>query len=201
MTAIEADAKITLEDESALLSLLLTYTGQGALMEMGRMYFGLWYRFQGADAFLLWYTDEQDGVVVDETGRVLSFSDPETLKRWARLHGWKAATTGMILHDLDAVQQWIEHPSSDTIDCDLALAAWNMFIDVRVSIGQRNALRDDPENDDIYDKLFFGNNLPSMTPPGEHYIPVWSAEEAERLKNILSEGLNLFQERVYIGVR
>jgi len=170
-------------------------------MELERMYFGLWYRIYGTDAFLLWYTDDQDGVVVDDAGRVLSFSDLNTLQRWARLHGWEASIDGLILYDLDAIRQWIEHPSRETIDCGLVLDTWNLFTDVRVSIGQPNTLRDDPENDDIYDKLFFGNNLPSMTPPGEHYIPLWSAEEAERLKNILSEGLGLFQERVYTGVR
>src|SRR5438093_1471535 len=118
----------------------------------------LWYRFDGADAFLLWYGDDQDGVVVDDTGRVLSFSDRETLKRWANLHGWDASIEGLILHDLDAVRQWVEYSSSDTIDCELALLAWNLFVDVRVSLGQRNALRDDPEASDIYSRLFFGNN-------------------------------------------
>jgi len=41
---------------------------------------------------------------------------------------------------------------------------------------------------DVYDKLFWGNNLPAMTPPGERFVPTWSAEELEALAALLSAG-------------
>jgi hypothetical protein len=67
---------------------------------------------------------------------------------------------------------------------------------VRSSIEKRDVLREDHINNDIYDKVFFGNNLPSMTPPGEHYVPAWSEEEIDRLSRVLTGGLRLFRARV-----
>jgi hypothetical protein len=44
----------------------------------------------------------------------------------------------------------------------------------------------------IYDKLFWGNNLPLITPEGERYLPEWSADEVQSLAQILASGLDLF---------
>jgi hypothetical protein len=41
----------------------------------------------------------------------------------------------------------------------------------------------------IYDKLFFGNNLPAITPAGVSYEPVWSHDEIETLSRIYRLGL------------
>ena len=45
----------------------------------------------------------------------------------------------------------------------------------------------------IYDKLFWGNNLPSLTPKGRHYVSEWSPDELAALAEVLSAGLALFE--------
>jgi hypothetical protein len=138
-----------------------------------------------------------DGVVLDELERLLFFSDLATLNEWTQTQGWEVETADLrVLHDLDATEEWSEHPSPDTVDCVALLNAWNLFLDIRASVEQHNVLRDDPENNHIYDKLFYGNNLPSITPPGKHYTPIWSDKEVARLSRIITEGLRLFRARV-----
>jgi hypothetical protein len=41
----------------------------------------------------------------------------------------------------------------------------------------------------IYDKLFFANNLPAVTPRGASYEPIWSEGEIELLSRIYRFGL------------
>jgi hypothetical protein len=41
----------------------------------------------------------------------------------------------------------------------------------------------------IYDKLFFANNLPAITPRGASYEPIWSEGEIELLSRIYRFGL------------
>ena len=48
----------------------------------------------------------------------------------------------------------------------------------------------------IYDKLFWGCNLPSMTPPGMHYEPTWSPEEITTVVEVLHSGLRLLRDAI-----
>jgi hypothetical protein len=41
--------------------------------------------------------------------------------------------------------------------------------------------------------VFFGNNLPAMTPPGEHYVPEWDDEEIALLWRIIGQGVDLIR--------
>lgn len=41
----------------------------------------------------------------------------------------------------------------------------------------------------LYDKLFFGSNIPGVTPPGEFYRPAWSRRELRKLHQVFERGL------------
>ena len=74
------------------------------------------------------------------------------------------------------------------------MAAWNLFSDVAHSMPDKGSAFEHLDSQPtIYDKLFWGNNLPSMTPEGMHYSPEWSAAEVASLAEILSAGLDLFE--------
>ena len=163
---------------------------------MARTYFVLLYRLDAREAFLIWYSDKKDGVVVDEQGRVLSFDAVEALQQEARARGLEIEAETPILHDLDATRRWSRSPSKATVDCSEILAAWNLFGDIRSSIRHRNPVWIKRGNRHIYDKIFSGNNLPAVTPPGEHYTPYWSGKEVKRLRRMLTKGLKLFRKWV-----
>jgi hypothetical protein len=48
----------------------------------------------------------------------------------------------------------------------------------------------------IYEKLFYGNNLPSITPIGEHYIPSWSNDELIEMRLVFMAGLDHLKKKL-----
>jgi hypothetical protein len=81
-------------------------------------------------------------------------------------------------------------------NCVLLLNSWNAFIDIIYSIDKplleikvRTRKYTDREKFKIYDKIFWGNNLPSMTPEGKKYHPIFSKKEIYFIKHAFSFAL------------
>jgi hypothetical protein len=128
--------------------------------------------------FVIWFTNDHDGLLHDSNGRLLAFSTADAALTHAATLGVMVEPDPSIEYDFDSLARWCEQPSAETIDCSEFLNAWNMLGDAGTlptrDLGKR-----------VYDKLFWGNNLPAVTPPGETYIPEWSLEEARELQSIL----------------
>ena len=161
-------------------------------------YFPLLYRWHGEQRFLLWRSEDTDSVVVNAKGYVCSFSSFCDLNRFTDANKLQAEQNELILHDLDAIETWLRGKQS-TVDCVETLKAWNLLCDIANSM--ESPLKepfkklDSEMRDlyDVYDKLFWGNNFPAMTPPGERFVPTWSAEELEALAALLSAGLAMLR--------
>lgn len=162
---------------------------------MNRNYFILWYRLDRVDSYLIWYTNDFDGVVVDNSEQVIMFKYIPLLRKYADKCGLHIEEEEPGLHNLDAVKDWIENPSKTDINCDILLSAWNLFIDIASSVQDVTFDRDREKTDLIYEKLFWGNNLPAVTPPGKHYKPNWTDDEIEKLQEVLADGLKMFQQK------
>ncbi len=162
---------------------------------MTHTYYQLSYRLDGMHAYLIWFSNDQDGISIEPDGTVPSFPDHAGLLTYASAHQLTIDPTPSVLHDLDAIISWLRRPLLADIDCDSVLNIWNLFGDLATSVGQSfNSDRKCSRR--IYEKLFWGNNLPAVTPPGKHYRPIWSDEERLILQEILSEGLMLFRRQV-----
>jgi hypothetical protein len=159
-----------------------------------KKYFGAWYRLKGEDRYLVWITNESESVAVDCDGFIPSSASLADLREYAKLNHCELETAEPILHDLDWVALWTASPRR-RVDCKKALAAWNLFGDVTNSIGDRGAAykRLDASLNTIYRKLFWGNNLPSMTPEGEHFTPKWTPDEIRSMAKLLEAGLLMFE--------
>jgi len=157
-------------------------------------YFPLLYRLDAEDRYLIWISNESDGVVADAEGFVLTFKDTDAVRAYADLMHYQLEDHEPILHDLDWVGTWLKKPGMP-VNCVEALGAWNLFSDVARSIQGRGRAfeRLVPQFPGIYQKLFWGNNLPSLTPNGCHYVPEWSSEELAALVEVLGAGLEMFQ--------
>lgn len=158
-------------------------------------YFPLLYRWHGEQRFMLWRSGDTDSMIGNAKGHIYSFSRLSELNRFAEESKLQVeqAKPKLILHDLDVIEMWLRGKKS-TVDCVETLKAWNLFCDIANSV--ESPLKEpftklDSEMRDlgIYDKLFWGNNLPAMTPAGERFVPTWSAEELEALAALLSAGL------------
>lgn len=96
-------------------------------------------------------------------------------------------------YDFDRLEQWCRAPRAEQVDCPVFLNAWNFFDDLA-------GLHDRPDTPYAclshkaarsYDKLFWGCNLPSVTPAGEHFEPSWRADELAEIRTVMEAGLAL----------
>ncbi len=169
---------------------------------MEKQYFACWYRLNQVDRYLIWiyYTegDNPEEVLLNEQGLIPVFKSELALASYAKINRIEIVNEEPILHNLDAVEKWLQQPN-DNINCEDCLSAWNLFSDVANSLkvtfnGDKHArLRNR-----IYDKLFWGINdfvgHPILGhPSGEFYFPEWSPAEVSKLAKILKQGLKLFR--------
>ena len=153
---------------------------------------------EGKQLHLLWRDgdDGPDEVLVEDDGCIALYSS-EALARDAAPEGDEVATeSGRETLDLDKLSAWCRRPVAETVDCHLVLDAWNLFSDVP-------DIRNDPSFRALemgankqYEKVFFGCNLPAVTPEGEHYVPTWSEAEIQKIRDVLVAGFERFQSRV-----
>ena len=52
------------------------------------------------------------------------------------------------------------------------------------------------KSDRIYNKLFFGNNFPAITPEGECFKPIFTKTDRKITKKILSYGLYFLEKHI-----
>lgn len=160
---------------------------------MARVHYKLLYRLNGSNQFLLWYSDDLDGVeTVDDC--TPSFRTEAELLAYAKTRSLLVKQEEPVLHDLDVVAAWLADPREETISCAAFLAAWNLFGDIArsspvagASFGPRVE-----QHGSVYEKLFWGSNLPAITPDGERFRPQWSHDEVAALAQVLKEGLDAF---------
>jgi hypothetical protein len=157
-----------------------------------------WYlctaRLDGAERTFFWESSgvTPDRVILDDDGFVRSFASEEAARAIGAAEGWRIAPQSPSFYDLDAVATWCQS-DADATDCSPLLNAWNLFGDLPPSDVYNEADRGATA---IYDKLFHGCNLPSMTPDGQHYVPRWTAFETSTLKRVLLLGLADLRSRL-----
>lgn len=152
-----------------------------------------WVQFRGQSLGLVWQTDDgsqevegdSDGVLVDN-GRVVVVRAAEEFSVVAGQYGLSLEEGNGDVQNLDGLAQLLELPISEVI-CAQVLNAWNLLDDIARSVGRTLESRS-PGLDTCYDKLFWGNNLESVTPAGEHYIPYFSDEERRLIADVLDRG-------------
>jgi hypothetical protein len=162
---------------------------------MSETWYPLALRVGGRTLFLLWDSDDWAlNRVLADAGRVVSFSDEESAREYALAENLTLAPKEELhLHDLDSAVCWLEADAGP--DCSLLLAIWNLAGDVARSVNE--PFEDRGEGlDEVYNKLFFGNNLPSMTPPGEQYNPQWTEDELGLLRARIEMAVDLIRDRV-----
>ncbi len=156
-------------------------------------------RLYGIYLYIIWYSgeNEDDGVAVDVNGYVPAFRDRTMLHDYARNN--ELDLNGLYMYNLGSVEKWLQKPRPATIDCVEFLKAWNLFTDIDNSVKAFNYDQDQTKTNKVYSKLFWGNNLPPVTPKGRSYEPIWSQEEAHLIQETLVSGFELYRKYVRIS--
>jgi hypothetical protein len=163
---------------------------KGGVAALERLYFPCRVRLNGADVFLLWYEDERDSFARTTDGRLLVGSSLDDLTAEAADLGVELEESRTV-YDLDQLRAWCRRPIAEGIECRTFLDAWNFFDDLaglHTAPGTEYAQLS-REAAAYYDKLFWGSNLPSVTPPGERFDPSWSAAELGAVVRVFEAGL------------
>jgi hypothetical protein len=148
--------------------------------------------------FLLWFSNDIDGVVV-ENNKIVTFASLHEISDYAKSKQINLMTSDFILHNFDNITLWLEDYENKDINCVEILNIWNLLTDIAQTlkiefIGNHK----DKVTSKIYDKLFFGNNLPAITPNGKFYIPTWTKLERKKLAEILTEAICICKNYTHI---
>jgi hypothetical protein len=150
------------------------------------------FRLDGRERYVLWIAGENgDDEVSADGDRVRVFDTLQELHQYAARHEIALEDTdadGVV--DLDAAEQWCRTQSAP--DALSLLTVWNLCGDV--ARGTRRRFDDRGEDRDrVYDVVFFANNLPSMTPSGESFVPDWTTDDLETLREVIRSGVTMFR--------
>jgi hypothetical protein len=174
---------------------------------LARTHYKLLCRVDGADVFLLWYTDDQDGVVVTPDERVLCFASEAALLQQAHALHIEVSEHRPVVHDLDAVQAFANAvdqrareggsaSSPAPFDGRSLLLAWNFFGDVARSTPSRAGafVQAEAHLDALYDKLFLASTPTPLARADASMASAWSSTEVERLAAVMRAGRALFRD-------
>jgi hypothetical protein len=152
-------------------------------------FFACLFRLDGTDHYVLWSTNDVDGLVRDN-GRIVRFSSLAALHAYASTQGRVVNAGEPTIYDWDRIQRWCDRPVAPEIAPDPFLTAWNMLGDSRRPAKTTGLFAHaDQRLGQLYDKLFRANNLPAMTPQGSEYWPTWTQSEVTSLARVLRLGL------------
>ena len=134
--------------------------------------------------FMLWNCEYEPVFLVNENGKPIFFGSLAELNAFAEKNDIKLDEE-ITEYNLDDITV-----TAETLDCNEVIQKWNIMSDLALSIGAEFSGEDKRFNS-IYDKLFYGCNLPAMNHP--LYTPGWNAEEIAEINRILAEGAEIFR--------
>jgi hypothetical protein len=171
---------------------------------MPRTYYPYYYRLDKVERYLIFHTtnfeEEEDGVLVDAAGQIVTFATLPALLEFAEAHGLvplELDPGALKRLNMDVVSRWLRvrnRRKLQPIDCHVFLTVWQFLEDVSRSV-HGDFDNDHSLTDKIVDKIVCGNNFPSITPEGCFYVPFWTWSEIKIMREVLGRGLKMFRER------
>lgn len=143
-------------------------------------------------SFFIWYEDENDkNLVYTSDGKVIVFSSEEKARRKAEKLNIKCEDT--CFYDAERLIYWFTTHQKET-DCNFLIDFWNIFSDIAYSVGKELEPVRTRRSDRCYNKLFWGLNLPAVTPEGCEYEPIFTKRERKLIREIMRTGLEIFEK-------
>lgn len=152
-------------------------------------YYPFFFKFGNMTCYCIWFSDEIDSFLVKDD-KILCFPSIITLKHYADLNKicYMEEITGI---DIERAISWL-NTAEEYVDCKYMLEFWNAASDVSNSLGEYfMGNLDFGIVNDIYLKLFYGNNLPAVKGDEEDFIPEWNKNELETLIKVVNDGLRV----------
>jgi hypothetical protein len=161
-----------------------------------RNYFILWYRINQENNYLIWFSDETDGVYA-ENGKIPTFASKELLRQFTRFQNIELVIEEPILHNFDSVQDWLNGATKEIFPDDF-LAIWNLVGDIANTLNLE--FLGNEKNDliqTLYGKLFAANSLPAMN--SDYYELALDKNETVKFEKVMRDCLRIFDESIQIS--
>lgn len=161
-------------------------------MKKVMQYYIVVFVMKGRKYFTIWYTDDKDGFVLNSEGRIEIFKTEIDVREFLQKKQMKPGEK-VTFFDCDELGTMnYEH-----IDCSKVLDFWNIITDISYSVNEDFIGRTKSEEIlNIYDKLFYGCNLPASNRMDEKYVPEWSAKEQMMISNVINDGLRIIEKTI-----
>lgn len=140
--------------------------------------------------YCIWYTNDTDGIII-EVNLLKYFYSIAKLKRYCHENSM-IINEDVSVYSLDKALEWILSDKT-TIDCKFILSIWNIMSDLSRSTGEY-FYGNDEGLVTIYNKLFYGNNLPALNAGEDLYTPSWCIDEILLISKVLHDGIDLFEK-------
>lgn len=161
---------------------------------MPRKYYFCCCRLNKKDYNFIWFSDEVNGVYSNSENKFPVSGNLAILGKYAESRKLFIKNEEPVFYDLDKLEETLGR-TKFKVNCVNFLNAWNLFDDVSHSINE-NFNSDRKATKQIYEKLFWGNNLPAVTPEGKYYKPVWRKKEREIIRTVLLNGITIFRNNL-----
>lgn len=149
--------------------------------------------------FTIWYDNDYSGFHLTEGGLIPAFDCLSELNKYAAEIGIRLYEGyDYITYDFDVVVEWLKAPKGKTIKCSEFLNLYNRAGDFRNALAEQNLDILDKSYPVILEKLFWGCNNPSVTPPGKKFTPVWSKAQVREMRRAMRESLLVFEKNLYL---
>jgi hypothetical protein len=162
--------------------------------------------YNGKTKHFLWLLDEEEGeapFVVDEiTHKLIEASSTKELREVAAAKDLKVDWEDLGVNDIDKMFVSLRYlrigRASYSNTCNLLLDSWNLIDDFYKAFGMISELNNSriEQANYIYGKLLYGCNLPSLTPEGKEYCPLWSQEEIHLMRTLLRNGWRTIADKL-----
>lgn len=142
------------------------------------------------DSYCIWYSDEAEDGFLTQAGQLLTFEDENAALEFLRSNTTYREPVATTIYDVNAIEQMMDR--QQPFDACMTLEFWNIAGDLANSVNAsfQGNLKD-ALTDHIYQKLFYGNNLPEINTSGRKYTPEFTEEEYTKLMDILADGVDL----------
>lgn len=131
-----------------------------------------------------------NNVVEIKDSKILTFDNFETAKKFT-----DSENCDLYEYNIPKLKRWI-YTHSRTFDCSFLLDFWNIFNDIAYSFGEKIPNERTRKSGRVYNKLFFGNNFPAITPEGECFKPIFTKTDRKITRKILSYGLYFLEKHI-----
>ena len=151
-------------------------------------------RWSGQTLYLIYYSNDQDGVLTQDDRTILHWDDSEQARLLCKKRKLKLQPDLPLL-DLESIQVWSQSRIRSLPEAAVLYRCWNFLGDIATSRQcSQSYLGYDSDFSPIHEELFWGSNLPGFSQSQEVYQIDLSQTEIKALRKIMRSGLEIFQQ-------